>query len=241
MSMEDQYALIDAYLLGQLDDVQKAEFETALKDQHFSEEFAFRKEVLEASKLQGRKDLKSRLKKLDQPESTNLMKRYPQWVSIAATLLLLIAAFFVVRVNLNTLDKVYVSHYEKLPNKVAVIVRGEEDMDELKQSMVVYNMGNYDQALEQFEKLDEEHPELNMYKGVIALEREQVEEAMGYFKPFAEDTDSEYYEEGKWYLALCYLKNGNLDKVKSTLAPLEENDDYYGQKAQSLLNEIKDL
>lgn len=239
--MEDQYSLIDAYLLGQLDESGKAEFEAALENQDFAEEFAFREKVFEASRKEGRKKLKARLSNLEEPVSTNLMKKYPQWVTIAATLVLLLAAIFVVRSNLNRIDKIYVSHYEKLPNKVAVIVRGEDDLDPLKQAMVDYNIGNYEEALEKFEVLDDEHPELNMYKGVIALERDQLEEAMNYFTPFAEDKDSEYYEEGNWYLALCYLKEGSIDKAKSTLTPLAEHEDYYGQKAQGLLSDIKDL
>ena len=238
MNIENRYHLIDGYLLGQLGESELSEFEELMKDEVFSTEFNFRKEVFDGSRQVGRSEIKEGFKKLDSSQATLKVRRFPLWRTVAAAVALLIATFFLLKINNPGKQDLFAAYYEKLPNKVVPIVRGDNDMDDLKRAMVAYTSGNYDSAKEYFNDLDDNHPEINMYKGIIALEEGDTDEALAFFEAFSMDEGSDYYEEALWYLGLTHLKAENKDAALELFNKLAERDDYYGQKAQSLLTEF---
>ncbi|MEZ5042929.1 MAG: hypothetical protein R2828_23745 [Saprospiraceae bacterium] len=72
-----------------------------------------------------------------------------------------------------------------------------------------------------------------LYKGICALELNQLEEAQLTFENIRQK-NSVLGQTAQWYLALTYLKRADFDNCKATLATIPA-DNYWYPKAQKLL------
>ena len=243
MSLEEKYPLIDKFILGSISDAEIKELEQLKKDSAFQNEFEYRNQVAEAAKREGRKAIKSQFKQLDGKE-TPIKRLIPVnlFRAIAAIGVILIAAYFVMKPMGQSIDNetIYASYYEKLPNKLTVIPRGELiETDSLGLAMIKYNSNNLEEALELFELIEEKNPDLSLNKAAIALERENLPMAILAFTPVANQPNHRFQQDAMWYLALAKLKSGNIDASILHFESLAVNDTYYGNKAKMILVDLR--
>lgn len=101
----------------------------------------------------------------------------------------------------------------------------------------LYNQGNYQQALPLLENYLSTAPddmELQIARGVCLLELDQLASAREVFERVARGS-SIYRHTGTWYLALSYLKVGQLEKMREYLKRIPESAEMYYEQAQRLL------
>ena len=110
-----------------------------------------------------------------------------------------------------------------------------------------YKAKNYSIAREKFAALRESAPKqmnmLDLYYAISCLgdRKPYLEEATTHITHIYEQGAS-YVEQAEWYLALCYLKDGKLNKSKSLLKNIQSNENHihFGE-TRKLLSELMEL
>jgi tetratricopeptide (TPR) repeat protein len=141
----------------------------------------------------------------------------------------------------QTTEQLFATYFKPLTHP-DMIVRGEEDLTEKKESMAVrsYEAENYKQAIFYYKQLLETQPENEKHKlflGIAFLANHQPEQAIEILnRSFTQET--RYENDRNWYLALSYLRLNNLDAARPILEQLSSASSYYTEPAAELLKAI---
>ncbi len=238
MKHEDKFPLIDAFLMHRISDEEGQELKQLRKNTEFEEEFLFRKNLYEASKLGGRRALKNRFGQLDSRAKVKPLKKWWIAASVAAVGLLILASTFLLKPSSS--EALYSEHYSKLINKVVPITRGEDNPDNLKIGFINYQRGDYEQAKSIFNEELEDNGQIAIYLGIIAMEEKDFEQAVSILDPIAQDPSLHFSEDAKWYLALSYLAQDNRDRTRKILQEITKSKSRSVLRASELLKQIKD-
>ncbi len=244
MNIEEKFYLIDRELLGQLTKKEELIFSESMKDSAFKAEYELRYALSEAAKIEGRKALKDQFNKLEQgKEPGPKVLSLRNFASIAAIGAILIVAYFLLKPSSKQgLDytEVYASHYSKLENKIVPIQRGDslDELDSMKMAFIAYNQSNYDETLHLFDILEKNHPEVDIYRGIIAMEAEDYPTALEVFSEIEKKGTHRFLEDAMWYRALCNLKQNQISEAQEVFTKMAEKDTYYGKKAEDVLMDL---
>ncbi len=154
-----------------------------------------------------------------------------------------IAASIVVLLGLTTLfwytgndheytKDLYAQYYQPFP--IEDVSRGEQPV-ELQTIMKSYAKADYTTVISALEKkqIIFKNEELRLYLGNSYLNTNQEEKAIVQFESIQKS--SQYFENGKWYLMLTYLKLGNIKKSKAILKEIIQYNGIYKANAIKLL------
>ena len=245
--MDERYEHIEQYLKGELEKAQQEAFEKEIQaDDQLAAQVEFYRQAMESVALgvkreQESADLSETLNSLgskyfhEKPSSSR-----PLWLwmgSIAAVIVLLVGVYFgIFRPPLHErLYHEFVSH-EDLP-----VMLSSSPEAEGKAGIQLFNQGEYAEALPHLETLYQQKSEdfrvLNAI-GICQLELGQFGEAQASFTQLIESSEI-FRDQGQWYLALVYLKQGELEKCKVELENLAGKSGGFQQKAEGLLGEIE--
>ena len=170
-------------------------------------------------------------------EQTGRVINLNQVMAIAASLTLFIVAglWFFNNSNPST-DELYSSYYSKVPG-ISESMRSTDDEQSIFDLAIgAYNASEYESALAQFESIDN-HKAL-FYQGIIRMELGEYEDAIETLLAYNEIAKSEESFPVRYYLALCYLKIGEVSTSKSYLQGVNESNSEYYQRAQELLDKL---
>lgn len=190
---------------------------------------------------------KSDGKKNDTPV-ISLWERMKQYKgAIAAAVTLLFAATFA----LTTLDsgtdpgKLYAKYqepFDNYPGKKRSVSAEEVKLSE--KAFQFYDQGDYRQAIEIFEQLEnqvgvDEDPSVSrwLYMGNSYMEMGNMDNAISMFRRVI-DRNSGLVVQAKWYLALCYLKQENLEVARKLFRELAEQGKYKSDESARILDKI---
>jgi tetratricopeptide (TPR) repeat protein len=76
------------------------------------------------------------------------------------------------------------------------------------------------------------------YKGVASIEIDDYNSALKSFQKVIDNPSNPYFVQAKWYTSLVWLKLNKPENAKQHLKWLINNDRYYGEKAQNIVNQI---
>jgi tetratricopeptide (TPR) repeat protein len=99
-----------------------------------------------------------------------------------------------------------------------------------------YVEGNYSQSIAQFNTLASDpsiRSEVQYFTALSYLGLGQFESSQAHFEVLLEG-DNKYELETLWYLSLCYLKTGELEKAQAILGQVENYEGIYKKDAQAL-------
>ena len=173
------------------------------------------------------------------------VKLIKNW-AVAATIALLIglniAGDFSIS-NFVSNGMIYNSFYE--PYNVRILKRkGSNPL--LIKGVETYLNENYQVSKNSFLQIankEENKSIATFYLGLIHVELNQIKESINYFSEVAA-TNSNYSNDAKWYLALCYIKMGNINLAKQNLHELSQHydthDDFnnYKKRVNKLLKSL---
>lgn len=205
------------------------------KQEIFERDEDIREELIQAAKEIGRLELKERLVKLDEARAK---RRYLSMVVIAAVLVVTVLVSVLLLLKPPSTEKIYADAYMKFPNKVVAITRGDAKEKDLKKAMLAYENGDYQGLLSEFDTLEEAHPELSIYKGIVLMEQLEYERAIQELKQVHEDRNSSFNEDASWYLALAYLKVQDLAEARRIMTQLSKKSAKYQEKSSLILNKL---
>jgi hypothetical protein len=180
---EKDLELIENYLLGDLSAAENEKVEKRMEeDKEFAEEVEFMRNTMQASRLEGRKELRNKLNETEHKHAADIeararkeMNQEPggekivqlrrrRWLYAAATVAAAaIGFYFGIILPSNQGPKMYNEYFKPYPNKVIPSTRGEEVPEQFAhysqeeynlvvRGMKYYERKNYKKAAELFEK-----------------------------------------------------------------------------------------
>ena len=212
---------IDRYLLGEMTDEEKVEFERDLQDsKEIKQEFEEQKEIAEAVQRIAMKEF------LEKHKKRRIVKRIVWSVSsIAAALMLGIFGFYQYNTASNMIQHQSVLAYADLSSPVS---RGDDEIEELMAS--AYDLIGEDKLADARKKIVEirEEIERNTVQNIIADERFVYEQKVKKAR----------LDELDWYDTLIEMKQGHVFKAKKKLKAIANSGSRFAADARRLLEDL---
>lgn len=163
-------------------------------------------------------------------------------MAIAAVISILLVSTIVFTTINNSSDPAdlfdkYFMAYENLSG----IERGTNDVEKLQYAMIAYDQADYQKSIEifkQIEIIDENKIQIWLYSGNAYMMLDRIEEAIGCFKNIIEE-NSGFEMDAKWYLSLCYLKQGEIELAKPLLTEIKESEGSRFKEADEILSKLQ--
>ncbi len=141
-------------------------------------------------------------------------------------------------------EKLYIAHFEPYQNIIAPVTRNDKPSDALGKAMQFYDKGAYAEALPIFRELLVENPDdlsVQFYTALCYLSEGESPNAIHHLSKVEQKNDPVWESPAHWYLALAYLRTGNIDQAKFHIDRLMAGNSSYRQKAEALLSGIEAL
>lgn len=235
---------IESYLLGQMGETEKAEFENELQNNPLLKEQLELEQAI-VTQIQNRAFVDQQIiaaKKEIQKGKTIRLTLYSV-VSLAAMLVLV---FFVHGVwQGRQYDQLYASNFITYPNDYLVTdgaYRGDVAIDSLQvMAITAYEKKDFATAINLFTRVltTTDNPEIRFYMAIAQLENSQTNQALTNLQTlYHQPNQYRYYEQTRWYLALVHLKLHQKTEAKKYLDELMRQEGVYWDKAKELLNKL---
>lgn len=128
-------------------------------------------------------------------------------------------------------------YYE--PYSVDLVVRGEGHFNQLDKAIKLYQDGNMALALTEFDRLQRENAELSgFFSALCYMEIGDFTKAKGILVNINEDAIF-YSDQINWYLALCYLKDNEINRAELVLNAIAKGNNQYSERASEILTKMK--
>lgn len=233
-----EYELIEAWLDESLSSEQEKVFQDLKK-----EDSDWSLKVKEVKAL--REDLESllvkkELEKIHEEAFAGTNPRtatFSRWIwAVAASVALILVAWWGFQGGFqDSNQKLFEAYYETDPGLITAM--SGTDSYEFDRGMVDFKEGKYQEALARWELLLKENPAddtLLYFVAMAHLEMENYPLSQELLKQVADEDSSEFKEDASWYLALIYLKKGEMEEAKLILSNLAK------PEAQELLQKIQE-
>lgn len=244
----EEIAAIHAYLYDELTAAERETFERRMDT-----ESGWRDKVEEVKLLvlgikeaNLSRDLDAWKEQLIFPENagTSLPNRpsiplYRQWWVAASLILLAVGAMWIMWRQGNTAERLYQAYYEQDIGLPIEMSASEESRYRFYDGMVSYKEGNYPDALEKWKDVGDEMLQsdtLGYYRAVAYMGMADVAAAAGLLIGIASDDRSAFHSDAVWYLALCYLRQDDIDASTTWLKTIPHD-----HRAQQLLDQLEKL
>ncbi len=146
---------------------------------------------------------------------------------IAAAILLAITAFVVFKISVPTQNPENLYQAYKKPIPLELTTRGEEVCSNYQDLVRLFNSGVYDQTLPLIETCLQEDPSLSILKLAQGYSLMETADYTAAKKVFSEISNGSNLlkSEAEFYLALIYLKEGNLEESQRLLQSSNASDE----------------
>ncbi|MEM9686606.1 MAG: tetratricopeptide repeat protein [Bacteroidota bacterium] len=237
--------LLYKYFLDELSTEESEQFYALLEtDSAFKAQFEFEKSVQRVVRTAERATLKDKLQGLEQDIQQPVRHKWfhrTSWRIAASVAILIAVGLYYYTSNVTAdMERLYTLNYEKYPNTVYPITRGDNQDDSTERmAFVAYEASDYAGAIVLFTQLREEKQAkyIDFYLAQSYLGEGQIENAIASFKRISTNT-SDFAEEARWYLALAYLKNEDKERAVQQLTAIVSEKGYKQQEALTLLEKL---
>jgi tetratricopeptide (TPR) repeat protein len=118
---------------------------------------------------------------------------------------------------------------------------GASAEDTLKQALVLYENGQYNEALNLLTAYQVQHQDnllVQYYIGMSHMNESRYAKAIEYLQPISKAEGADLKNDALWNLALCYLQVENgVDNAKSTFLKIENDLDNPNHRAAKAVRE----
>jgi len=180
------------------------------------------------------------IQKRDHRISKTIRHRFIYLSAIAATItLVVLIRIFVPFANTDRLFQAYYSPMDASDFNQ----RGEQNdlYQNISDGIVSYNQGDYEKSNLIFNQLNDHgthHPEVQLFRGLTHIGLGQYTLARDILQEYI-DGNSRYIPEATWYLGLCYLKTGDVEKARLHFNNLDAYEGLYKEDAQLLARKLR--
>jgi tetratricopeptide (TPR) repeat protein len=240
---------IDRYLMGQLTEAEKRQFETEFaSDEALRDSVRYRQDLMAALKTEGRDALRKELKTLEQASrrpSTFGLRLHPLriwYFSAAAAAVAVLIALALFNSGRQQSKDLFATHFQPYPNVLVPMERDENTPGDLPaRAFGYYEQGAYDRAIPILQQLAEGDPQSDYgyYLAMCYLELGEADRAISLLEPLSRSTRTRFARHAQWYLALAFLKSGKQQEAIGLLREITANPGHpFLQQAEELLREI---
>lgn len=136
-------------------------------------------------------------------------------------------------------EQLFEAYFTPARNVYEPRVRGTDPAAQRAAAFQAYEWGNYKLAVDQFTALlkEKQEPGMLLLNGNANLMLGNVQAAEENFLALIRDFN-ELDDAGRWYLGLCYLKDGETNRAKEVLGELAKGEGLYATKATELLEKV---
>jgi tetratricopeptide (TPR) repeat protein len=245
------------YYDNEMTPAQQLEFESSLiKDMEFFNEVNQPKETSSSSdELLLKKQLEEAFKNYEasqeQPSTntpsitiikkTSISDRFKYWLAAASIFVLLIVG---ITIGYNTQpsdsleNRLFEEYYEPLSAKDIFLLNNSS----LNLARQKYLDGDYTNAILLLKDLPSYitiEVEKNLYIGLALMEIGDYKAATGYLeKIMANQSDFNFIPQVRWYLGLCYLKEGNNEKAIGLFQTIVDKNSFNYKQAKKVLRKL---
>ncbi|MAU14971.1 MAG: hypothetical protein CMH46_05465 [Muricauda sp.] len=237
ISREDQEEF-ERVLLNQMDAKEKAVFNDKLNSNpELKKQFQEFKELFLAIEEEGlRNSMATFHNSLEGASGTTPGTRHKfHWYRIAASIAILLSVglWFFNKQGPN--EKLFQRYYSVDPGLPTVM--GNNDSYEFYEAMVDYKQGNYEVAIDKWERLlltNQDSDTLNYFLGSAYLAHGNTNKAIILFENTLNSNAPTFSKEAHYYMALALLKNNNIEEAIKHLKMVPD------EKSQELLQKIQE-
>ena len=185
--------------------------------------------------FQERKQLKKQLQDIEDDIPKSIKKSKVNWLLVASIALIFsLGGYFFFLNSTATNEELFAEYFSPYENVVAPIVRNQNEKTSKEIAFALYENGNYDKAIENFETLKNDTivdaSTLDFYSANAYLQLEKVEKAKTFFIKVLKSKNKEWEQETLWYLGLINIKQNDLVSAKNNLHQLQKTYPNYKKK-----------
>ena len=161
--------------------------------------------------------------------------------TVAASLILLLGITGIM--SRQSQDDIYQKFYTKYEATGIVRSANLTANKTLTEALQKFENQDYNAALNLFTEViarDQNNMVGHFYTGVSLQETGKYQNAIKEYETVIIDKDNLFTEQAEWYIGLCYLQTNENKKAYKQFKKIAKNEGFYQQKAQSILNKIKD-
>ncbi|WMQ64161.1 tetratricopeptide repeat protein [Imtechella halotolerans] len=237
--------LIEKYFTGKITAEESLEFKKRyISDPEFKQEVDFYKNVKKVAGAVDDENFKVTLQcfesEFSRRRSIRPTDRIRTFIAIAAVFVIGFSIVSLWPTKVSEAD-LFNTYFEPSKNISIPIIRSEGSQEIITEAFDAYSIKDYEKAASLFEKAFTVHrnPELLFYQANSLLANGQTEYAIEQFKKHLELQEM-LTNRSHWYLALAYLKSGNLKETKIALrAYIKTGERFKREEAMSLLESLE--
>ena len=241
--------LIERYFDNALSHAETADLKDRLKaDPELKRLFDQEKLLVNTIRYQGAQHNLKFLKHLEKSfaqSQRHLTIKSWHYYAAAACIALLIAAGIFLPFSQESSQELYANYFEPYPNVFEPSLRGASSLrgtvaaSQRLEAFQTYEEGDYEKAASLFASLLKENkePGILLLLGNSNLALGKTAEAKENFKDLITSYD-ELDIQAKWFLSLCYLKEGQTLQARDLLKELGSTEISYATKAKELLKKV---
>jgi tetratricopeptide (TPR) repeat protein len=242
---ENDIALVERYFDEELSELEVNSIHQRLeKDSDFKALFNREKTLLRGIRFAGLQRDLAKLKEIEanviRPETENRGRRFSFfYLKIAAAVTIVVVVVKLLMPVEEDTEKLFQTYFKPYPNAFEPTLRGTNDMTERAETFLAYEQGNYEAALAGFNEIlrNGNEPGVLLLAGNTNLMLGNIQEAKNNFLVLIKNYD-ELDTQAKWFLSLCYLKEGDTDQAKIMWEELGGTEISYEKKAKELLKKV---
>ncbi len=250
---EKDMELVSDYLYHRLGDEERLAFEARMAvDEEFRSFYEEIRLMIRGIGSYGRRENLRKVELLESElsagaparvRSLKSAKRY-YWLAAAAVAVIAVSSVLLTGPGQPDTQSLFENYYEPYPNVFEPTRRGEPTESEVsrrKKAFIAYDNARYGEAAQLFEGLIVDSDKINqdivsLYLGNCYIELGRTADAIDIFEKI--EKESVMRDQAHWYLAMAWIKEGQIDKARKVLEELEKSGGSYSEKSGEILNKI---
>lgn len=240
---EKQTEKIEAYLQGRLTPAEKEAFEKDLEqDSNLQAELKFHQQMVNAIReTEFRKVLGDMRQQKRSQQKTSFKRLRPLVLGIAASILLLVGAFWILspgKEELLNRELASIDLDPGLPTSLSAT-----STPEFAEGMNAYKMQNYNRAKNLWTPILSENPEndtLLFYLAQIDLAEKENSAALEKLRQLINiEMNPVFLNKSEWFMAITLLRLGQIEEAKELLLKIQQENGYQAEEAGKWLDYLE--
>jgi hypothetical protein len=169
---------------------------------------------------------------------------YIKWYYAAASVIILLGIsamlYFTLRPPLN--ERLYAMYFKIYDGTTNVRSGNQQAVSKIQSALDEYNNGDYKTAwtmLKDISANDKTNAKAYFFRGMSAMEINEVDDAIASFKNVIKHKTSLYIDQAIWYQALCYLKKNDSTDALILLSKVVETNGNHKPEAGEIIEKLK--
>ncbi len=241
---------IERYLAGEMDEAEKEWFSKELEgNKDLRKEVDLRRRTDAVLQNQNILNLRSKLaaiekQRAERPHEISRTGRRSGIKYAAAIALLLITAssILLLQPKRMTGSEIIEKYYRPYEAPSTTRSGAFVSLEDYNTALEYYKIGDFRQAAVYFSKvLDSEPGNMGsaLMNGISNYEIKNYPEAEGSFRKVIADDKSYFVDHAQWYLGLCYIQTGEIQKARDQMSIVDKSNSIYSKKARKILRALK--